>query len=121
MTWVGFQPQEGGAVQVFVQLDREVGYQQEVKGGALVVTLDRAVYGNRNARRHLDSRFFETAVAGISSKRVRRRGAGPGIQLTIRFKNPADAREADASMITGKDGWSYLLLELGPPSAPASD
>ena len=118
--WIGFQPGEGGGARLFVQLDRDVSYRQAVQGGALVVTLENAVHGNRNARRHLDTRFFETPVAAVTNKVVRRRGrGGRGIELTVRFKNPGDAAEARASTSTGKDGYTYLLLELGPGSGAA--
>jgi hypothetical protein len=120
VTWVGFQPQDGGGARVFVQLDRETTYQQEVSGGVLHVVIDNARHANRNARRQLDTRFFQTGIERISTEASRRRkGAkrrSSGVELTIRFKNPADVHEASASMSGGKDGMSYLILEFGAPS-----
>lgn len=117
VTWVGFQPQDGGGSRVFVQIDRETTFSQEVSGGALHVVVDGARHANRNARRQLDTRFFHTSIERIATDTARRRrgakrGKGGGVELTIRFKNPADVREAGASMSAGKDGMSYLILEF---------
>jgi len=114
ITWIGFQVREGGTALVFVQLDREVTTRQSVENGALVITLEGAVYADRNARRPLDTRFFDTAVAGISSAPARRKGRRRGVALAIRFKDPAAARELTPQITTGKDGYTYLLVEVGP-------
>src|SRR5690349_23155215 len=119
VTWVGFQPQEGGGARVFVQIDREAAFHQEVSNGALHVVIEGARHANRNARRQLDTRFFQTGIERVSSDAARRRGkkrAAAGVELTIRFKNAADVREASASMSAGKDGMSYLLLDFGAPT-----
>jgi hypothetical protein len=116
VTWVGFQPQEGGGARVFVQIDREATFHQEVSNGALHVVIEGARHANRNARRQLDTRFFQTGIERVSSEASRRRGkkhARGGVELTIRFKNAADVHEANASMTAGKDGMSYLLLDFG--------
>jgi hypothetical protein len=119
VTWIGFQPQEGGSSRVFIQLDRGVSHRQEVKNGALVIALDGARYANTNARRHLDTRFFETAVERITTQPLRRgrRSRGSGVEIAIRFKNPADARDAAPTVSTGKDGMTYLMVEIGQPGA----
>jgi len=125
VTWVGFQPQEGGSSRVFIQLDRDVTHHESVRGGALVIALDNARYANTNARRFLDTRFFESAVERITTAPTRRRkgSRGAGIEISIRFKNPADAHEIEPSKSIGKDGMVYLMVELGPggaaPSKPA--
>jgi hypothetical protein len=119
VTWVGFQPQEGGSSRVFIQLDRDVSHHQSLRGGALVIALDGARYANANARRFLDTRFFETSVERITTQPVRRRkgSRGSGVEITIRFKNPADAQSAEPQKSIGKDGMVYLMVELGPPGA----
>jgi hypothetical protein len=119
VTWVGFQPQEGGSSRVFIQLDRDVSHHQSLRGGALVIALDNARYANANARRFLDTRFFETSVERITTQPVRRRkgSRGSGVEIAIRFKNPADAQSAEPQKSIGKDGMIYLMVELGPPGA----
>ena len=123
VTWLGFQPQPGGGARVFVQLDREVAHPQEVVDGALVVSLVGARVAHSNSRRFLDTRFFDTAVERVAIEPVRRkaRGARPsggGLELIIRFKDPATARELTSSMSAGKDGFTYLTVNV-PASSPA--
>ena len=120
VTWVGFQPQDGGSSRVFIQLDRDVQYSESLKNGALVISLDGARYANTNARRHLDTRFFETAIERVTTQPIRRRkgSRGAGVEIAIRFKNPGDASQAAPNKSIGKDGMVYLVVELGPPGAP---
>lgn len=116
VTWVGFQPQEGGGARVFIQLDREFTHATDVKNGAIHVVLAGARYANRNARRQLDTRFFQTGIERITTQPARRRrgkGAKSGVEVTIRFKNPADAGGSPTTM-AGKDGMQYLVFDFGP-------
>jgi hypothetical protein len=120
LTWVGFQIKDDGTSALFVQLTSEVPFTQEVAGGKLVVRLEGARYANRNARRRLDTRFFETALQQVTSRAVskrRARGDQPvrpaGVELTIAFKNPEDAREARAEVRQEQDGYHYLYLSFG--------
>jgi len=110
--WIGFQPKSSGNSRVFVQLTGDVEFSQALEGKDLVITLQRARLGGSNARRPLDTRFFDTTLRRVVSKRVR--GA---IQLRISFKNPADAAKATADMQKNDgDGYTYLFLDFGPPS-----
>lgn len=125
VTWVGFQPRDNGAARVFVQLTSEIAYTQRVEGDTLVVTLERARFGSSNARRFLDTRFFDTALARVDADRARRRGKrgrrARGVEVRVKFKNPADAAQASASMTTNEaDGYTYLFLDFGAPSGEAS-
>jgi hypothetical protein len=120
VTWVGFQVKDDGTSTLFVQLTSEVPFTQEVAGGKLIVRLEGARYSNRNARRRLDTRFFETALQQVTSRAVskrRARGDQParpaGVELTISFKNPEDAREARAELRQEQDGYHYLYLSFG--------
>ena len=120
LTWVGFQLQEGGGSRVFIQLDRDVTHHESLKNGVLVVTLEKARYANSNARRFLDTRFFETPVERITTQPIRRGRKGSragGIEIAIRFKNPADARDLAPQKSIGKDGMVYIVFELGPAGA----
>jgi len=117
VTWVGFQPQDGGGSRVFIQLDRDVTHHQSLKNGALVVTLEKARYANTNARRFLDTRFFETSIERITTQPIRRGRKGAragGIEIAIRFKNPAEASDLAPTKSIGKDGMVYIVFELGP-------
>ena len=120
LTWVGFQVKDDGTSTLFVQLTSEVPFTQEVVGGKLVVRLEGARFANRNARRRLDTRFFETALQQVTSRAVskrRARGDQParaaGVELTVAFKNPEDAREASAELRQEQDGYHYLYLSFG--------
>lgn len=120
VTWVGFQVKDDGTSTLFVQLTSEVPFTQEVAGGKLLVRLEGARYANRNARRRLDTRFFETALQQVTSRAVsRRRARGDqparpaGVELTVAFKNAEDAREARAELRQEQDGYYYLYLSFG--------
>ena len=116
LRWVGFQSKGSGS-RIFVQLTGDVEYSQRVTGPRLIVSLAGARLGGRNARRALDTRFFDTAVSRAVAKRVRR-----AVELHITFKNPADAREASASLEKNDtDGFTYLFLDFGAGTAAASD
>lgn len=129
MTWIGFQPRADGSSLLFIQLTNELSYEQEVDKGFLVIRLAGAKYGDKNSRRRLDVRFFDTLLAQVTSKRVparRAREAGKGgkarpaqragIEVRVEFKDRKDARPGTASLRTDKDGFSYLLFEFGPPA-----
>jgi hypothetical protein len=120
LTWVGFQPKDDGTSTLFLQLTSEVPFTQEVKNGKLLVRLEGARFANANARRRLDTRFFETALQQVTSRAVpkrRARGDEParaaGVELTISFKQPEDAREARAEMRQEADGYYYIYLNFG--------
>lgn len=120
VTWVGFQPQDGGSSRVFIQLDRDVSHSESVKNGALVITLEKARYANTNTRRFLDTRFFDTSVERITTQPMRRGRRGSragGVEIAIRFKNPAEARDLAPQKSIGKDGMVYIVFEVGPPGA----
>ncbi len=116
VTWLGFQPQQGGGARVFVQLDREVPHAQLVHEGTLIVSLTGARAAHHNNRRFLDTRFFDTTVERVSIEPARRRPgqrrSARGLELVIRFKNAAQAREVTADMSRGKDGFTYLIIDL---------
>jgi hypothetical protein len=75
VSWIGFQEKTAGASRVFVQMCGELPHSQEVVGNKLVVTLEGAKYLTRNARRRLDTRYFDTAIRQVSSKSQARRRA----------------------------------------------
>jgi hypothetical protein len=121
LSWIGFQPRAGGSSRIFVQLTREAEFDQEMVGNKLVVTVYGARFASRNARRRLDTRFFDTSVRDVVPKAVRgkrgKRGRRAGVQLAISFKNPSDARTASAQVAAEQDGYNYLYLDFGPGTA----
>ena len=122
VTWVGFQARADGTSRVFMQLNREVEYEQTLDDkGALHVTVVGARFGSRNARRRIDTTFFDSAMASMSSRRARRSRARKGraaqkagLRFSVRFKTPADAQQAQISLQKESDGYHYLYLDFTP-------
>ena len=112
ITWIGFVPHAPGSARVFVQLTRQASFDQKVDKGSLVVTIDGARLLEHNTGRPLDTRFFDTPLARVVPKRFHRHHHS-GVELTLVFKTPADAAQAQAHMDTGKDGMTYLFLDVG--------
>jgi hypothetical protein len=106
--WVGFQPRDGGSSRVFLQTSQEMPYTQALRGATLVVNVAGARLANSNARRRIDSRFFESALAEVVAQRAK-----GGVEVRITFKKPADAREARAGFAKEADGYHYLYLDFG--------
>lgn len=126
--WIGFQPQSGGNARIFAQLGTEVPVQQRVEASTLVVFMEGARIGNRTVARYLDTRFFDTSIATMRTRQVRKRkakgdipGHGKGVELRFTFKNPVDAVEAAASVTTEQDGYSYVYLDFGQETESLSE
>lgn len=127
VTWVGFQPRDDGSARLFVQLTSEADYSQQVAGRSLRVYVHKGRMTSRNAGRRMDARHFDTAVLEVEARQVsgrrarRNRPARPrGVEITVTFKNSADAREAQASLTKEKDDYYYLFLDFAPGS-PGGD
>ena len=119
--WLGFQAKDDGSARIFAQLTREVEYSQRMEGNVLIVHVAGVRHLSRNTIRRIDTRFFSTAVLEIKTMRVSRRRARKGkparkagIEIHVTFKNPADAREATASLKKEKDDFFYLYLDFSP-------
>ena len=119
LTWIGFEAKEGGA-QVFFQSVAPFEVSQQLEGTTLVVrlTLTRLA---ANTWRQVDTRFFDSPIAGMVARPVRAsRGSkkhptqGAGIEVRISFKNPKDAREATLRSQAEADGMHYAYLSFGP-------
>lgn len=113
VTWVGFVPGQGGSSRAFVQVDREAAYRQEIRKDKLVVLIEGAVFADRNNRRRMDTRFFDTAISHIVPSAQRSKRRDRGVEIAFHFKNPADLSEAALSTTTGKDGFTYVIAEFG--------
>ena len=128
VTWIGFQPRTDGAARLFVQLTGEPSYSQALQDGALVVKIEGVRLHTSSVGRRLDTRFFDTALAQVTTRRVHKRRARKdrpaqtrGVELRIEFKNPADAREAEAALRTEEDGFHYLYLDFDPAGVRISE
>lgn len=128
ITWLGFQPRADGSARLFIQLTSEASYTQEVKDGVLVIKLEGVRFQRTRRGRRLDTRYFDTALAQVTSRRVHKRRARrsspaqtAGVELRIEFKNPPDVREAQATMQAEEDGYHYLYLDFGPSGVRVSE
>ncbi len=120
--WIGFQSLGAGSARVFLQLSDSADYKQSVSGDELIVTLTGFRLDRSNDTRPLDTRFFETAVSRVAAKRVAATGRGKkrtaaGVEVRIQFKDAKSARSGDARLEKAADGFHYLYLDFGPPSA----
>jgi hypothetical protein len=127
LTWIGFEARDGGA-QVFLQSVAPFEVRQHLEGSTLVAHLSLTHLG-ANTWRQVDTRFFETPLAGVIARGVGAARAtktqpahGPGIEVRISFKNPKDAREGALRTATEADGmfYAYLAFPAGAAAAPAS-
>jgi hypothetical protein len=107
ITWIGFQVMEAGSARVFLQSSHSFRYDQRVQGGELVVTLSEVRLGNYNFQRFMDTSFFDAPTKVIKASPMRKNG----VELHIKFKG--EARQADARMEQGQDGYHYLYLDFG--------
>lgn len=127
LLWVGFTPREGGGSELFFRAVEPFGVSQRLEGSTLVVLLEGLKSQARNTRRPLDTRFFETSLARVTTrkvgaKRARKGAAGhpAGIEVRITFKDARDAREGSFRSDTGSDKMFYAYLGFGAPSAPSA-
>jgi hypothetical protein len=119
LNWVGFTPKEGGSAELFFQAADAFEVSQRMEGNTLVVVLEGLKKQARNTRRPLDTRFFDTAIARVSTKVVRaKRGKKGGVEVRIAFKDVKDAHEGSVRTDKGADGQFYAYLSFGPPSTP---
>jgi hypothetical protein len=115
LNWVGFTPKEGGSSELFFQAVDEFTVSQRMEGSTLVITLAGLTRQARNTRRPLDARFFDTAVARVSTKVARRK---KGIEVRVSFKDAKDAREGSLRTDKGADGMFYAYVSFAAPATP---
>src|SRR5688500_7116076 len=79
LSWIGFEAKDGAAT-VWLQSATPFEVTQRVEGATLVVTVTGLRRMVRNARRPIDTRYFENPLARITAKAVgARRGRKAGI------------------------------------------
>jgi hypothetical protein len=109
LTWPGFQPRADGASRFFVQLTSRVTYEARAENGRYVVTLQGVRIPDRQTRRELDTRFFQTPV---TRARLERRGRR---DVAFVFDLRADVTPT-VSLDVGADGYAFVFVEF-----PAGD
>jgi hypothetical protein len=122
VTWVGFQPLEGGSARVFAQMEAvsagASSFEQRVVGDELIVLIPKVGLNQRNNARPLDTHFFDGRIALVAAKRVAAKGRGrartpAGVELRIKFKQ-GQAAQANGKLEQSQDGSTYLFLDFGP-------
>jgi len=125
--WIGFSA-KAGAGEVFFQAAQPFTVGQRVEGGALVVSLDGLTKLGRNTRRPLDTRFFDSPIARISTRTVRatrgKQAHRAGVEVRVAFKQAGALGEAQVRTAQEPDGLYYAYLTFAatssaPPSTSA--
>jgi hypothetical protein len=127
LLWVGFTAKDGGGSELFFRAVEPFGVSQRVEGKTLIVVLEGLKSQARNTRRPLDTRFFESSIARVTTRKVGARrarkgvaGHPAGIEVRITFKDARDLREGNLRTDTGADKMFYAYLGFGPGSEPAA-
>lgn len=125
LSWIGFEAKDGGA-ELFLQSGAPFEVSQRVEGATLIVHTNLTRLAS-NTWRKVDTRFFDTPIAGVIATKVRasrggkgRARHGAGIDVRITFKSAKDAREAQVRTATEPDGLFYTYLTFGPGAAAAT-
>ncbi|MCG5054349.1 MAG: hypothetical protein KA712_15400 [Myxococcales bacterium] len=103
LVWTGFQPGAAGA-KVFLQTTSAVTYELKANGTALSLLLRNCRIFLKNNERDLNTRFFDSPVAGIKARQRRK-----DIEVTIALKAPATT---SPRVEEGPDGTQFVVLEF---------
>ncbi len=108
VTWPGFQmmPEEIGGSRVFVQTSVEVAPELKREGDNWVVLLSGVGLPPGNARRPLDTHYFNTPVRSV---RTVARGSAVGVVLEMRAKLKPILRTERA-----QNGYFFTYIEFPP-------
>lgn len=107
LVWTGFQPSEAGG-RVFLQTTLPVTFDVRDGGNSMALTLRNCRVHLRNNERDLNTRFFDTPVAGIKTRQHKR-----DVEIVISLKN---AVSATPRVEDGPDGTKFLVVDF--PNAP---
>lgn len=129
--WIGFQ-QRDGMHEVFLAAAEPFTVEQRVEGGALVLSVAGLTKLGPNARRPVDTSYFDGPVTRITAKvrKARRAHKGQpattaGVDLTLSFRD-GKAAPGQLHSDTDSDGMHYVYLTLATgggtvtPSEPAT-
>jgi len=118
LSWIGFEAKDRAAT-VWLQAANPFEISQRVEGATLVVEVTGLRRMVRNARRPIDTHYFDNPLARISAKAVGARHSKKvhrkaGLEIRIQFKNAKDAKEASTRTATEADGLFYTYLSFPP-------
>ena len=105
LSWIGFEPKNGGS-EIFFQSVAPFEVSQRVDNGTLVVALSLSRLG-QNTWRPIDTRYFDTSLARVTAKKK-----GKGIEVRIAFKDPKSATQGSLRTATEADGMYYAYLSF---------
>lgn len=109
VTWIGYQPREGGAARLFIETSVPVTHEQTVQGDVVSITIPGVRLASRNVGRRLDLSAFDGPIASVDVKQARGRAGGVTLRVKLRAggKQPAVMTEPDPA------GYHYLFLDFG--------
>jgi hypothetical protein len=107
LVWTGFQPSEAGG-RVFLQTTVPVAFDVRDGGHFVALTLRNCRVHLRNNQRDLNTRFFDTPVAGIKTRQHKR-----DVEIVISLKA---AMSATPQVEDGPDGTKFLVVDF--PNLP---
>lgn len=103
LVWTGFQPSaEGG--RVFLQTTLPVTYDVKSGGKQFSLMLRNCRIHLKNNERDLDTRFFDTPVAGVKARQRRK-----DVEVMISLKVPV---EASPRVEEGPAGTKFVVLDF---------
>jgi hypothetical protein len=108
LRWLGFQA-DGETAHIFAVLPAPAAVSQRIEGQTLIVRLDGVRAGDASTRRPIDTRFFATPVARITTAGRDRRG----VELRIELKD-GPAREGAVRTAIEADGAFYVYIDVAP-------
>jgi colicin import membrane protein len=114
LRWLGFEAR-GETGLVFAVTPKACKVSQRIEGSTLVVVLEGVRAGVANTRRPIDTHFFATPVARISSGARSKRG----VELRIELKPGQTPHEAAVRTAVEPDGGFYVYVDVA-PTATAS-
>lgn len=106
VTWPGFQPRSDGASRFFLQTTTNVQLEQHAEHGRFVVILHGIRIPDRQTRRTLDTRFFNTPVTRSWLERRGRHDVAFVLELRADV-TPTVTTER------GPDGYTFVYVSFG--------
>lgn len=104
LSWIGFETKDGGS-EVFFQSAAPFQVSQRVSQGAVVITLSGLTRLGHNTWRPIDTRFFDTPIAGITARKK-----GRTVEVRVAFKTAKEAAQGTVRTATEADGMYYAYV-----------
>lgn len=113
ITWIGFQPREGGAERLFVETSVPVTHEQTTQGDVVSITIPGVRLERRNVGRRLDLSAFSGPIATVD---VKQNAGKRGVTLNVKLKagGKAPTIMAEQAAADGPSaGYHYLFVDFG--------